>query len=130
MSYAVKAKCDRCGREKGEANKWLVGMPTHHLSDPGYTLYDWTETIATIPNAHHLCSEKCALLMLMKFIRLDEVATDYTAALKALAYIPTEPEVYAIVAGEACPNVPLKLEFVMGPPPDSTKRVRIKKEEG
>jgi hypothetical protein len=85
-------KCDVCGTPKGEANKWLLGIPVlaaevgSHLCkligpvyydrDPdlyvnGYIILDWNDRTADTEHlkVHHLCSEKCALTKQAEYLR-------------------------------------------------------------
>jgi hypothetical protein len=76
---------------KGEANKWLLGIPIVNgsirvgietESDPqgleppsiksGYILLDWDEEIAqNATGVHHLCSDRCALTNQARYLRED-----------------------------------------------------------
>lgn len=76
--------CDKCGRDKGCGNRWLIGIiigqgGTRIVSiDPlddysGYAIIAWEEGIAFRNKGivHHLCSEACALAMQGKYLRKD-----------------------------------------------------------
>lgn len=64
--WARVAKCDVCGRIKGEANKWLLV----NLSAALFTVYHWDELIARQPNMGHICGEQCLHKKLQEFLDL------------------------------------------------------------
>jgi hypothetical protein len=73
--------CDVCHRQKGEANKWLLGFaivsqaPAGNVAlmasgtAIGYAIVTWTNAIADSPLVHHLCSDTCALKKQAEYIR-------------------------------------------------------------
>lgn len=84
-------RCDVCGKPKGEANKWLMGIvidrrgsipkyvaiefglciPYDTDSSVGYSLVKWDEELAFKfrQYIHHFCGEQCALKKQAEYIR-------------------------------------------------------------
>ena len=71
MSKSVGYTCE-CGRRKGEANRWLLGVRTLHSwpdeNEPAATFHapvialrPWDATMADAPGVIHHCSDQCAL---------------------------------------------------------------------
>jgi hypothetical protein len=50
-------KCDVCGKQRGEANHWLLLMP---LAGMLFALAAWEDRFAKDPDVGHLCGEGCA----------------------------------------------------------------------
>jgi hypothetical protein len=81
----ISFKCEVCGKVKGDANRWLLGVPLFgelvpfgfidvELSAPepvAYALGDWNEALAHRPGTHHLCGDKCALTKQAEYLRRE-----------------------------------------------------------
>ena len=76
MGWATVAKCNICGKEKGDANKWLlVDMyiaPTADrvMKDSRFTLYQWTEIKSSEAGLRFICGEECLQREMKVFLDL------------------------------------------------------------
>jgi hypothetical protein len=70
MPWETVAKCDECGKVKGEANKWLLALPEYRkgLDYEGFLVCHWSEEVAQFPSAKMLCSEACLQKRLGAFL--------------------------------------------------------------
>jgi len=59
----------KCGKQKTEANRWLLGWIGHNLTvDRFCCLMPWSDLMAERSNVLHFCSDKCALTWQQKEI--------------------------------------------------------------
>jgi hypothetical protein len=67
MPWETVAKCDECGKVKGEANKWMLIYVDHPLSE--FTIRLWPKHGTAIePEWAMLCSEACLQKRLGAFL--------------------------------------------------------------
>ena len=70
-------QCEQCAVEKGEGNKWLE---LRHTPSGAPYFREWTFE-AELPDASHVCGEKCAHLVLNRHLAsLRELAKEMVAA--------------------------------------------------
>ena len=60
----VSYRCEECYRERGPANHWLE---LRHTPSGAPYFREWTFE-AELPEAKHVCSEKCAHVILSKYL--------------------------------------------------------------
>jgi predicted Fe-S protein YdhL (DUF1289 family) len=72
MSVKTVVVCDGCGREKGEANHWILFniVEAAAVARSSYVAFHaWDETSARVLG--HLCSEECAIKVLRRTLNLQ-----------------------------------------------------------
>jgi hypothetical protein len=72
MSWETVAKCNECGKVKGEANKWFVIFPEYRSGSPneGFLICHWNAELSRFHNAVIICSESCLQKRLGVFLTM------------------------------------------------------------
>ena len=68
MAKVSEYRCE-CGKQKTEANRWLLGWIGRNLTvDRFCCLMPWSDLMAERSSVLHFCSDKCALVWQQKEI--------------------------------------------------------------
>lgn len=80
MSRKIVVTCDVCGRQKGEANHWILYCLK---SDRSYISFrGWTDSLAAYWG--HLCAEECANKLLQRHLRGKPAVAQVTDRIESL----------------------------------------------
>jgi hypothetical protein len=71
MAWETVARCDVCGRIKGDANKWLLMYHDFEQSQAFITFYMWDEKLSQSGGGTaFICGEECMHKRLQEFLDL------------------------------------------------------------